>query len=295
MAGDYFFSKTKNSGGSSIKNVNGKLPVNETKFHTPGNSLELNYKNVAGGNWEAIIYRQQKRGMDHFKKAEFLSFWIYNTSENELPFVQLLRNDSSLSSVSTIPPGKVKTWQRVIMPLASIKDFDENKPGNGIALVFSQQSAKESKENTIYIDDIEFLPTENSGSVIGKPAIISATGYAMHIDILWEKPAGKNIHLVKVYRSENGKEYKAVGIQQPYTNRYADFVGVPGKTYYYKISFLNNKYEETKLSVPVTAATKKMTDDELLTLVEEASFRYYWEGAESTSGLARENIPAGKI
>jgi hypothetical protein len=34
-----------------------------------------------------------------------------------------------------------------------------------------------------------------------------------------------------------------------------------------------------------------MTDDELLTMVQEAAFRYYWEGAESFSGLAKENIP----
>ena len=34
-----------------------------------------------------------------------------------------------------------------------------------------------------------------------------------------------------------------------------------------------------------------MSDDELLTMVQEACFRYYWEGAETTSGLAKENIP----
>ncbi len=34
-----------------------------------------------------------------------------------------------------------------------------------------------------------------------------------------------------------------------------------------------------------------MTDDELLTMVQEACFRYYWEGAEPNSGLAKENIP----
>jgi exo beta-1,2-glucooligosaccharide sophorohydrolase (non-reducing end) len=291
MSGDYFFSKTKSSGGSSIRNINGKLPVNESLFHTPGNSLQLQYKNAAGGKWQATIFRQEKRGMDHFRKAEFLSLWIYNTSENELPAIQLLRNDSSLSSVFTIPSGKIKTWQRVIMPVASSKDFDATKPGNCIAIVFSQQSEGVPNENTIYIDDIEFLPTENGGSVTTKPAILSATGYAMHVDIVWEKPADKNIHLVKIYRSENGKEYKAVGIQQPYINRYIDFVGVPGKKYFYKISFLNSIYEETKFSNPVTALTKQMTDDELLTMVQEASFRYYWEGSEASSGMAKENIP----
>ena len=33
-----------------------------------------------------------------------------------------------------------------------------------------------------------------------------------------------------------------------------------------------------------------MKDDELLTMVQKASFRYYWEVAEPTSGLAKENI-----
>lgn len=33
-----------------------------------------------------------------------------------------------------------------------------------------------------------------------------------------------------------------------------------------------------------------MTDDELLTMVHEATFRYYWDGAEKISGLALENI-----
>ena len=34
-----------------------------------------------------------------------------------------------------------------------------------------------------------------------------------------------------------------------------------------------------------------MTDDELLTMVQEASFHYYWDGAHPVSGMARENLP----
>jgi hypothetical protein len=34
-----------------------------------------------------------------------------------------------------------------------------------------------------------------------------------------------------------------------------------------------------------------MTDDELLTMVQRASFRYYWEAAEPHSGMTRENTP----
>jgi len=290
MSDDYFFSKTKSSGGSSIRNIKGKLPVNETIFHTPGNSLELTYKNAAGGNWKATIYHQEKRGMDHFRKAEFLSFWIYTKSAKDTPSVQLMKKDSSLTSAISIPLVKTDNWHRVVIRLASIKDFDARKTHDCLGIVFSQAGAEESKDNIVYIDDIEFLNSENPEQITDLPSIISATGYAMHVDITWKKITDKNIHLVKIYRSVNGKEFKPLGVQQPYIHRFADFTGETGKKYFYKILFLNSKYEETKLSTPVTVSTKPMTDDELLTMVQEASFRYFWEGAEPTSGLARENI-----
>ncbi len=202
-----------------------------------------------------------------------------------------MRKDSSLTSAITISPVKAKTWQRVSIPMASMKDFDVNQPENCIAVVFSQKNNQENSENAIFIDDIGFLPTEKSEPVSVVPVILSATGFAVHVDITWDKITDKNIHLVKIYRSEDGKLYKPVGIQQPYINRYADFAGISGKKFFYKISFLNSNFEESELSAGVSATTRQMTDDELLTMVQEASFRYYWEGAELTSGMAKENIP----
>ena len=294
MPGDYFFSSTTSSGSSFIKNVKNKLPVSETVFHTPGNALQLQYRN-GDGKWQATVYRRQKRGMDHFTKASFLSFWIFNTSANQsvndLPAVHLMRKDSSLTAAFTITAAKINEWQRVIMPMAQVENFDEEKPGNIIAIVFSQSGNKLDKEQTIYIDDIEFLPSANTAAIATVPAITTASGYARHVEITWKAVTDKNIHLVKIYRSVNGKNYTAAGVQQPYINRYADYTGETGKKYFYKITFLNSKYEETKFSPPFAAETKSMTDDELLTMVQEAAFRYYWEGAEPNSGLAKENIP----
>jgi hypothetical protein len=294
MAGDYFFSHTTSRGSSSIKNHNDKLPVNESVFHTPGNALELRYQNAANGSWQAIVYRQEKRGMDHFKKASVLSFWVLNTaavtSEKELPVVQLMKSDSSLTLSFAITPGKINDWQRIIIPVTAITGFDPSQPDNIIGIVFSQQADIGSEERTLYIDDIEFLPSENAAVMLAIPAVTAAKGYSMHTDITWKKIDDQNVHLVKIYRSTNGKDYRAAGVQQPYINRYADFTGETGKKYFYKISFLNSTYEETKSSNPVAVATRKMTDDELLSMVQEAAFLYYWEGAEATSGLARENI-----
>jgi hypothetical protein len=57
---------------------------------------------------------------------------------------------------------------------------------------------------------------------------------------------------------------------------------------------LDANYKESGLSEAVKANTYSMSDSELLDMVQEAAFRYYWEGAEPNSGLARENIPGRK-
>jgi hypothetical protein len=294
MAGDYFFSRTSTTGNSVIKNSNGKLPVSNTVFHTAGNALHLQYKNTADGHWRATVYRQEKRGMDHFTRAAFLSFYVFNpaagTAAGEFPLVQLMRADSSLTNSFPLIISGANQWQRILIPTSTLENFDAGKPGDIIGIVFSQQEKVNSEEQHIYIDDIEFLPSDKTTAISAMPALTRPRGYARHIDITWKPIADKNVHFVKVYRSANGKNYQPVGIQEPYINRYADYTGETGKRYFYKISFLNSSYEETKLSSPIAAATKKMTDDELLTMVQEASFRYYWEGAEATSGLAKENI-----
>lgn len=294
MEGNYFFSHTASIGGSSIGNINDRLPVSSKIFHTPGNALEIKYRNARTGHWQATIFHQQKRGMDHFRESTFLSFWMFTVYPGDLPGVQLMRKDSSLTSMLTIPAGRTNEWRRVIIPLSLLEGSDSYKSTNFIAIVFAQQNPKITNENRIYIDDIEFTPTDYSGysrSISGEPSITSASGYAMHIDIAWNKTFDRDINLVKVYRSDDGKKYLPAGVQNNYTNRYIDFTGETGEKYFYKISFLNNKYEESILSQPVEASTKPMTDNELLTMVQEASFRYYWDGAESNSGLAKENIP----
>ena len=123
------------------------------------------------------------------------------------------------------------------------------------------------------------------------PQIPTCEGYAKHIDISWKPFNDEHIKFVKIYRSQDGKNFVPVGIQSPLINRYADYTGVTGKKYFYKISFLNYTYKETGLSNSVSAFTKAMTDADLLTMVQKACFRYYWEGAENVSGMAKENIP----
>jgi hypothetical protein len=111
MQGNYFFSKTLSSNSSAISNDQNKLPVSNQNFFTPGNSLLLEYINGRNGQWQAIIYKDQLRGQDHFNQANFLSFWVFSLSAERiaknLPFVQVMRKDSSLSKKISFAVRKI--------------------------------------------------------------------------------------------------------------------------------------------------------------------------------------------
>ena len=292
MTGNYYYSNASFKSPSFIKNSNYRLPVNEKIFNTPGNSLQLEYVNGKKGNWSASIFTGDLRGLDHFKPASAFTFRIYTLSpvtQRELPVINLVFNDSSLSENITFATDFVNAWSSINMPVSStFKQF--RIPEDVIGVKFSQ-NGDDGKKHTIFIDDIEFLSQASNAAITAKPELVSCEGYAKHVDISWKIFSDKNVKYVKIYRSENGKVFTPVGIQSPMINRYADFTGITGRLYRYKISFLNDQYKETGFSNVVSAQTKAMTDDELLTMVQRACFRYYWEGNEIESGLAKEDIP----
>src|SRR6185295_4261425 len=72
---------------------------------------------------------------------------------------------------------------------------------------------------------------------------------------------------------------------------YTDFLGKAGQTASYKVAAGDAEYRESAESAAASAETHAMSDDQLLTMLEEGCFRYYWEGADQYSGMALENIP----
>ena len=89
----------------------------------------------------------------------------------------------------------------------------------------------------------------------------------------------------------NGGPLKPIGVQRFGVNRYADFIGDPHATARYQVTARTSTLAESSRSPAAEASTHPMSDDDLLTMVQEASFRYYWEAAEPISGMARESQP----
>ncbi len=293
MPGKYFYSSVRVIKPSVVKNQDKKLTISETVFHTPGNALELSFTNNEDGGWEVAIYKPEVRGQDQFNKADCLSFWIYNpsgtTKSNDLPTLALMMKDSTRTNIVQFKTSKIKVWEQVTIPISSFKNVDPGKPGDIIAVVFSQANFQ-GKRHSIFVDDIEFLPNLEPSVVSNKPKLNEAKGYARHVSLEWQPVEDDAVKFVKIYRAENGKNFLPVGVQYPFINRFADFTGSTGKKYTYKISFLDRAYKEGPMSEQLSAQTRTMTDEELLTMVQEASFQYYWNGAETNSGLAKENI-----
>lgn len=296
MQESYFYSQATYTSPSWIKNINNKLPVKTRFYFTPGNSLELNYTSEKGGKWEARILYHSLRGVDHFSDATHLRFRLLVrsslTKPDQFPLIGIgNRKDEEISFIAL--QNYVGTtggqWTDVQIPL----DHFENYRRLGLAdidvIVFKQQSA-DGKEQELLIDQLEMVPLRKSVSFSTTPVINGAKGYEKHIDISWKQVTDTVIKYVKIFRSTDNKNFYPVAIQYPFISRYADYTDTTGKKYYYKITFVDGNYKESKYSNVTSASTHPMSDAQLLDMVQEANFRYYWEGAEPNSGLALENI-----
>ena len=123
------------------------------------------------------------------------------------------------------------------------------------------------------------------------PQNVRAQGFELHVDITWDAMNSPTLErYVHVYRSLQGGEFKAVGIEAPGINRFTDYLGKPGLTARYKVAASDREYHRGSLSSE-GGPTKPMSDEELLTMLQEACFRYYWEGAHPQAGMTLENIP----
>lgn len=116
---------------------------------------------------------------------------------------------------------------------------------------------------------------------------LEAEGYDRHVELKWPKNESAKSYQVLV--SADGENY---------TNRatledtiYMDFVNDLGSnlSLNYKVVALDGSGEEIQVNTG-EAKTQDFSDEELLDMVQYYTFRYFWEGAEPTSGLARERI-----
>ncbi|MFZ0520968.1 MAG: glucoamylase family protein [Candidatus Acidiferrales bacterium] len=297
----YFYSAGKATAPSLLQLVDGKLPVETHRFFTPPNALRLEWTSQAGGGWVAQIKVVRFRNREIGFEGDVLSFWCFapeRIGSANLPLVRIedvSKNFSGPLPVArfsgTVPGGQ---WVHVKIPLrdfasASIRPLEANHLGSLIFL----QSFADAAPHTLIVDEITIEPSQKAVAPrrLAAPEGVTATGYERHIDVAWRPVISEHLRNYVIYRSLGGGPYQPIGIQESGIERYTDFVGKTDQAASYKVAADSWEGALSPMSAAVSAATRSLTDDELLTMLQEECFRYYWDSSGTHSGMAQENIP----
>ncbi len=290
---------------SSLELLNGALPVEPSNFASAPNALRLSWTSAFGGDWRATIDASRRYARPFAFEGDTLELRVFADSEitvmnsprlsladasgNSTPTVTLVSGDA------VIPAGE---WVTVTLPFEEMFGLVQGTTDSGftvpdIARVTLVQGLDDNKPHTLLVDDIRVRDASaNDSTPPPAPAGLDVEAYERHFDLVWEPGKADDLLEYRIYRSSDGRNFEPVGVQQENRSRYVDFTGPPGTEAVYRVTALDLAGNESAPS-PVSkhAATREFNDEELLTMVQEACFRYYWETGHPNAGLAPEVLP----
>ena len=299
-ADNYFYSEGVVTAPSTLRLIDGKLPVEMSDFVSAPNALQLQWSSVANGGWSAEVRLYQWRNREVLFPGAKLFLWVCAAADlaaADLPHLVLRDKDGGFSQPLDLSAYthdiKQGQWARVGVPLAAFRSASLRAfaPHRITTLIFVQGAA-DASTHTLLLDDIRVEDDASPAQAApATPTGVQAKGYERHIDIVWSAVEDPALAQYVIYRSTAGGPFKAIGVQRPGVQRFCDYTGDVPMTAAYRVTARTSSLLESSPSAAVSAGTHSMTDEELLTMVQEAGFRYYWEAAEPHSGMTRENTP----
>lgn len=283
---------------SQLERVGEKFPVSTDYYFQGQNSLKLSWTSNSGGDWGIAVAGIGWPGRDVTQK-DTLSFYVYSDTTIAAANLPLLY----LEDLSNQKTDKVKMsdyigdipaneWYNIRFPLQPFKDNPGNADLTRIKTIFYGQDVADGNVHTLYLDEIRMVSGQNTDTT--PPAIpdnIAATGYEKHVVIEWDAVTDEDLAGYNIYRAAPGGTFQKVGAATADLTIYCDYHGLTARSYYYKISAYDQNYNESEMSAEAFATTKTLDDEELLDMVQEMTFRYFWNYAHPVSGLARERYP----
>lgn len=291
---------------STLELVASTIPVETQRFVSPPNALRLNWQSAPGGDWQVTIEVTRRYARPFRFEGDALTFWCYSESpltaansprlyledvnENRTPAVTLVSGDQR------IPAGQ---WVQVKLPFAAIFDRPVNSTEDSrfevreILSITLLQGLDDDEKHTLYLDDFQIRDLAARDTTPPPvPAKTTVRAYERHVDVSWAPSAVNDLLAYRIYRSRDGKTFEPIGTQQGSRTRFVDFTGAPPADAVYRVTALDLAGNESMPSpISKRVRTRAFTDDELVTMVQEASFRYYWEAAHPKAGLAPEVLP----
>lgn len=281
-----------------------KFPVEENIESAQGvNSLRLTWRSIAGGDWLAIAAGLDWTAKD-ISQADSLLFFVYSSegiAVTNLPRV-FMEDESNRKStrmdISLYTDDIVAmTWTRIAIPMNDIRNSSPAVDFTKIKTVGFAQGAADNQEHTMLIDDVRVFAGSGVSPIASVPTGVVATGYDSHIEIIWNKNPEDDINGYQIQRSLDGTTFKTIGVTQALDTGYIDWVWPLGHQVkpIYRVASVNASNQVSAYSDTTTASTREFTDEELLDMVQQYTFRYFYDFAHPVSGLARERNTSGDI
>jgi exo beta-1,2-glucooligosaccharide sophorohydrolase (non-reducing end) len=287
----------------------GTIPVETDHFVSPPNALRLTWKSAPGGDWRATIEVTRRYARPFGFEGEALTFWVFSDAEiteRNSPRIYLKDINENGTPATTIVSGDERIpageWVQVQLPFTRI--FDRPVKGTSDSffnlretLTLSMiQGLDDDQEHTLFLDDFQIRNIAADDTTPPRaPSAVAVQGYERHFDVSWEPVEASDLLSYRVYRSWDGETFEPIATQQHSIPRHADFVGTPPRQASYRVTALDLAGNESPPSiVSAPASTRPFSDDELLTMVQEAHFRYYWEVGHPEAGLAPEVLPGDR-
>lgn len=130
------------------------------------------------------------------------------------------------------------------------------------------------------------------GQAPAAPSGVGAQGYDSHIEVRWQPVADPSVTSYQIFRStDGGVHYDLLkSVYGNTANSGLDWTGDEGVSVarHYRVKAVKNNGLTSDFSEATQAQTRVFTDEELLEMVQQYTFRYFWDYGHPVSGLARE-------
>ena len=273
---------------------NDKIPC-VTSSYKGSTALKFNYTSSSDGNWKVTVYKKSWSTAD-ITSSDSLSFYLYCEEDfpaEALPKIAIKANLKSGSGDQTTAlytlsdyneSALAGQWIQIRFPLGNILNDSQNSDldfTQSKGIIFNQ-SESDNSSRLIYIDEIttyeymEFVPEVTD---------FKTTGYDSHVELEWETPQEDlNYRIEASFDGGNNYELRA----ETADNYLLDFI--PQKARNTSIQYRIYTIAGGNKSAAVTnqASVRDYSDDELMNMVQEYTFRYFWEGADPNSGMTKE-------
>jgi exo beta-1,2-glucooligosaccharide sophorohydrolase (non-reducing end) len=281
-----------------------KFPIESIHVHQGINCLRMHWKSMAGGNWFAIAAGDNWTPQN-ISNSDSLIFWLYSAegiSPVNLPllFLEDVNNAKSSFIDFSSYAGSLSdsVWYAVKIPMQAFFGAAQQIDWTQVKTIGFTQNTADTGYHTLLVDDMRIYKGNSYVAPLNKPVGLSAKGYDSHTRLTWNAVTDPRNRGYEIYLSaDSGRTYEIRGIADSNATVYNDFVRDKGTNLdlCYKIDVLNEANIPSAFSDSVNVSTHNFTDDELLTMVEEATFRYFWDFAHPKCGIARERNSSGDI